>query len=238
MWHRQAADAALGAPGPKVLVCSVGSMPGVDGTRTSWTYDAADHLIREVVTLTTGPVRDAQFAYDAAGNRTSETINGVTIAATFNRRDQIVQRGAANYTYTANGDLAQIVDSTHTTHYTWDSAGRLAGATLSDGQAVTCAADADGQRVARTVAGITEQQIWDPTTPYGDAVLTTDASGTPIRRTTRMSRPTYFGLLATFGESTRQAYTNLRRSCIRGGQPWICCRISCRWAPASTSTIW
>ena len=49
-----------------------GSLPSSAGT-TTFTYDKSNHLV-----AATGPAGNYQYAYDAFGNRVSETVNGVT----------------------------------------------------------------------------------------------------------------------------------------------------------------
>ncbi len=52
---------------------------------------------------------DYQYSYDAAGNRTSETVPAplvgtVTTTSTFNAANQLTARGNVTYTYDANGN--------------------------------------------------------------------------------------------------------------------------------------
>ncbi len=76
---------------------------------TTYTYDALDRLTRARTLSSLGLVNsDYQYTYDAAGNRTSESVPGllgtVTTSSSFNDADQLTARGNVTYSYDANGN--------------------------------------------------------------------------------------------------------------------------------------
>ncbi|MDQ6713913.1 MAG: hypothetical protein M3Z28_12100, partial [Candidatus Dormibacteraeota bacterium] len=119
----------------------------------SYTLDALNRLAQ--VTYTNGD--KATYRYDAAGNRLTQSVNGVATNYGYNAAGQLTTVGATNYGYDAEGNLISAgADS-----FSWDWAGRLSGATVS-GTASTYTYDGDGTRVAARVgAGSTTNYLWD-----------------------------------------------------------------------------
>jgi RHS repeat-associated protein len=166
---------ALGPAGNRLAVTEV------DGSSIEWTYDNAYRLIGERRLDSGGStVSETAFTYDAAGNRLSMTVDGVTTVYAYNALDQLLSAGSAAFTYDAMGNLVQVVDGLETTTYAFDALDRLTGATLADGTALSYAYDADGRRVQQEVAGSITNFIWDEASPYGDVVLETDAGGATL----------------------------------------------------------
>jgi RHS repeat-associated protein len=102
-----------------------------DGT-WAYTYDATGQLTHAVFTPNSSdPDRltgqDLQYVYDAAGNRTTTVINGVTTTYTVNDRNEYTQVGATSYTYDANGNMISQTNSTGTTAYTYNVNNQLTG---------------------------------------------------------------------------------------------------------------
>jgi YD repeat-containing protein len=74
---------------------------------TTYGYDKLDRLTSAVTKDLLGLVTDDYgYVYDAAGNRTSDTVNGAATPAVFNDADQLTSRGAVavTYSYDANGN--------------------------------------------------------------------------------------------------------------------------------------
>ena len=128
-----------------------------DGTTDAWniayTYDALAR-VRQVYTSQSGTaLRRHEYAFDIAGNRTSETVTlgigtpGSGTGWSYNLGNQI-----AGYTYDARGNLTN--DGVNTT--TWDRANRL----LSTA-GVTTTYDGLGNRVTRTAGGVTTRTLLD-----------------------------------------------------------------------------
>jgi len=99
-------------------------------------------------------VRRHQYAFDPAGNRTSETVtigagSPTTTNFAYNPGNQIANSG---YTYDARGNLTN--DGVNT--YTWDRANRLLSST-----GVSYAYDGLGNRITRTAGGVTVRTLLD-----------------------------------------------------------------------------
>jgi RHS repeat-associated protein len=136
-----------------------------------FTYDELDQLTKEEY-WTSGygsAGTTIQYAYDALGNRTSVTNNGVGTTYSYNtEKNRLTAVGGASYQYDAAGNL--ISDGAKT--YTWDNANQLkqvqAGANT-----YSFTYDALGRRVSKTVNGTAEYYHYD-----GDKVAyVTNSSG-------------------------------------------------------------
>ncbi len=152
----------------------------LDGTWT-YTYDGDQRLTHAVFASNnpaTTPNQDLAYTYDAAGNRTSTIINGVTTPYTVNNMNQYTNVGGVAYIYDAAGHLTS--DGTNT--YTYGPTGQLAGIT---GGAVTASFvyNALGQQITSTSNGQTTQNIVDPG-GLGGIVGTLDGSGDVISHMT------------------------------------------------------
>ena len=129
-----------------------------DGSYDAWdiatTYDALARVRQAHTTQGGANVRRHQYAFDPAGNRTSETVtigagSPTTTNFAYNPGNQITNSG---YTYDARGNLTN--DGVNT--YTWDRANRL----LSSA-GVTTAYDGLGNRITSTVSGATARHLLD-----------------------------------------------------------------------------
>jgi RHS repeat-associated protein len=153
----------------------------VSGKRTSWTYDDAYRLIRETVANASGTtVSELAFAYDAAGNRTSTTANGVTTIYQYNQLDQLTSAGPVQYTYDDRGNLTAVTEGSNTTSYTYDPANRLKRAVMPNGTSTNFAYDADGRLTRQNVGSIVRGYAWDEQSEYGDVVYEYDGTNTPV----------------------------------------------------------
>ncbi len=118
----------------------------------SYTVDALNRLTG--VTYPNGDV--VSYTYDAAGNRLTQTVNGVPRTYTYDAAGQMTSDGTSTYTYDADGNLV----SRGTDTFTWDYDGRMTGATIG---AVTSSYsyDADGTRIGKTVGAVATTFVWD-----------------------------------------------------------------------------
>lgn len=123
-----------------------------DGTE-NYTLDELNRLTN--VTYANGDV--VSYTYDAAGNRLTQTVNGVTTNTyTYDTAGQMTSDGVTTYTYDAAGNLLTAgADS-----YSWDWKGRLASATVG-GTTVSYAYDGMDVRTSETVGGVTTPYLWD-----------------------------------------------------------------------------
>ena len=95
-----------------------------------YTYDADSQLTKAVFTPnSTDPdgltSQNLQYFYDAAGNRISETVNGVTTAYTTNNLNEYTAVDGASYSYDKDGNLTATTAGAHT--YTYNSQNQLIG---------------------------------------------------------------------------------------------------------------
>ena len=133
-----------------------------DGKWT-YTYDAIGQLTRGQFASTNVSIanQDLQYVYDAAGNRISTVINGVTTNYAANNLNQYTTVGGAVQTYDADGNLIKVVNGTQTTTYTYNKRNQLVGATTPEGT-FTYEYDAFGNRVASTKNGVRTDFLVDP----------------------------------------------------------------------------
>lgn len=165
----------------------MGNRTGVtedDGSRIEWDYDNYYHLTREArYSPTNDLLTETDFTYDLAGNRLTETVDGVTTTSAYNNLDQETQSvtgsSTTTYVYDSRGNLEQISDGVNTTTYTWDAQDRLINAVTPNGTAVYVY-DADGRRVQQTANGQVINYLWDELSTYGDVVLETNGSGATL----------------------------------------------------------
>jgi RHS repeat-associated protein/uncharacterized repeat protein (TIGR01451 family) len=97
------------------------------------------------------------YTYDAAGNRLTQVVNGVTTNYSYNAAGQLQTVGATAYSYDSDGNLIGAgADS-----FSWDWAGRLNGATVGSTTS-SYTYDGDGTRVAAKVGSAsTTNYLWD-----------------------------------------------------------------------------
>jgi RHS repeat-associated protein len=153
------------------------TMTTLDGA-WSYTYDAIGQLTRAVfLSANPGavPNQDLAYQYDAAGNRTSTVINGVTTAYVSNNLNQYTSIGAASFIYDANGNLTQKTEGGTTTAYAYNLENRLTGITLP-GDGWSFQYDALGNPIAETHAGQTVRNLVDPV-DLGDVVARFSGAG-------------------------------------------------------------
>lgn len=110
-----------------------------------YSYDDVGHLLA----VTRNGVESARFAYDENGNR----IRAYGQQASYDNRDRLLQFGAAQYSYTANGELSSMQVGDAVTRYFYDGSGRLNGAEVAGGKRIDYIVDALGRRIGRKADG-------------------------------------------------------------------------------------
>ncbi len=122
------------------------------------------------------------IAYDAVGN----IVNLEGTGFNHDNADQITTQTAPNATWTfdRSGAVTKMLGANGTTTFAYDAAGRLARATVQPpaGSAITVTYgyDGDGNRISRTVGGVTTQYGWDPNASVPQLVL--EQSGGVVQR--------------------------------------------------------
>lgn len=118
----------------------------------------------------------ASFLYDAAGNRTSQTVNSATTTYQYNALDQLTSAGAVTYLYNGRGDMTKITNGSNITNYTYNAADQLTNVTAT-GVNATYVYNADGKRVKQTLGSTVTNYLWDEASAYGDVVYEYNSSG-------------------------------------------------------------
>ncbi len=129
-----------------------------NGRTTLYTYDTLYRLTTENITDLVNGNYNAAYTYDKVGNRTYETINGVSTAYTVDANDRLTQAGTTAYTYDANGNTLTESEGGNTTTYAYNAKNEMVGSSQA-GQTTVYLYNADGIRVIkRDVAADT--QTW------------------------------------------------------------------------------
>src|SRR5579884_216787 len=138
------------------------SVTEADGSVVSYGYDGAHRLTSESRTGTNPYTKS--YVVDGVGNRTSQTVGGVTTSFTYDADDELTSTSGGivnSYGYNANGEQTSrtLSGTAYTLSYDFD--GQL---TSLKGGGVTksFAYDALGRRISRTAGGVTTQFLTDP----------------------------------------------------------------------------
>ncbi len=144
-----------------------------DGT-FDYEYDALGRLTRERKMAG----NDVVLAFNAVGNATTKTVNGMSATRAYNNDDELTgesgPNGTTTYTYTPRGALATIVNANGTTTFTYDDLDRLVGVALPGGEQITYKYDVSGRLLARTDSQGERRCLPMPATPLrlDDCALT------------------------------------------------------------------
>ncbi len=158
-----------------------------DGEWT-YTYDADSQLTLAIfATNNTDPdgltAQNLQFAYDAAGNRISETVNGLVTTYVVNNVNEYTSSTTSGvttgYQYDADGNLVAQTGPGGTTSYTFNELDQLTAVGRLNLSA-SYRYDALGNQNSRTINGVTTNFEIDPTVA-GGAVVASFGSGGALR---------------------------------------------------------
>jgi RHS repeat-associated protein len=146
------------------------------GRTLNWSYDGIYRLTNETISLDPHSVNGSVgYGLDPVGNRQSQTssIPGITSGAfTYDPDDRLNTE-----TYDANGNTLTSGGRT----FTYDFENRLKS--MTEGTvAVTLAYDADGNRVAKTVNGVTTRYLVDDLNPTGYAQVVEEVTNGAVTR--------------------------------------------------------
>ena len=129
----------------------------IGGVTDTWTYTYAP--AGDLVGVKRNGADVEQYGYDANGNRTSATVNGTSVVASYDAQDRLLQYGATQFTFNAAGDLASRTVGGQVTTYRYDAMGNLLSATLPSGTVIDYVVDGNNQRVGRKVNGALVQGL-------------------------------------------------------------------------------
>jgi fibro-slime domain-containing protein/RHS repeat-associated protein len=143
------------------------------GRTVDYTYDALNRLTKEHISGDAAVNGALDYTYDAVGNRLrrDSTVPGVTSStSTYDGNDRLTSD-----TYDQNGNTV----SSNGTTYTFNFEDRLASA---NGGGVIYTYDGDGNRVAKTVGGVTTRYLIDTNNLTGHAQVFEELQGVVVVR--------------------------------------------------------
>ncbi|MEW6269719.1 MAG: PASTA domain-containing protein [Thermodesulfobacteriota bacterium] len=170
----------LGPAGDRLQVVEAG--PATSGRTVSYAYDTVGRLAAEVIDGPgPGDDRAIGYVYDAVGNRTQMTRDGVVTAYAYDANDRLLSEATGavtvTYEYDDNGNLIRRSDGSAVASYDFDDENRLIGADLPAGT-VSYAYDADGIRIGKTAGGVSTEFLVDKNRPYAQVVVETTGTTT------------------------------------------------------------
>ncbi|MEW8693571.1 MAG: RHS repeat-associated core domain-containing protein [Candidatus Thiodiazotropha endolucinida] len=157
---------------------ATGRRTGIDelsGRTTSYSYDDLYRLTGESITDSQHGDYSASYQYDAVGNRTYSTIDGVQTAYTYDANDRLTQQGGTRYTYDANGStLTETLDTT-TVIYSYNAKNELMSVT-QNGVTTEYGYNPNGIRTSKSENGITTSYIVDENRDYAQVLVEDDGT--------------------------------------------------------------
>jgi RHS repeat-associated protein len=146
-----------------------------NGRATSFGYDIVYKLLSETIASDPAPANNGTIGYsdDAVGNRLTRSSTVAAIppsSATYDTNDRI-----SSDTFDNNGNTL----TGGTNSYSYDFRDEL---TSANGGAVTMVYDGDGNRVAKTVGGVTTGYLIDDNNPTGYAQVVEELTGGAVQR--------------------------------------------------------
>jgi RHS repeat-associated protein/uncharacterized repeat protein (TIGR01451 family) len=148
------------------------SVVELDGRIVDYTYDNAYRLMSETIAGAT-PAGAISYTYDTVGNHLTRTSTVAGIAAasySYDANDRL-----NGTTYDNNGNTTAVDDET----YIYDFLNHLTGTSGGISQAY----DGDGNRVTKTVGGVTTQYLVDNLNPTGYAQVVEELVGGVVQHT-------------------------------------------------------
>ena len=119
------------------------------------------------------------YGYNQNGNRTSATVSGSSINATYDDQDRLVTYGTDTYQYSPSGRLQRRTSGGDTTEYVYDALGNLLSVSLPGGDTVAYLLDGADRRISRQVNSTPAERFlyagWQP-------VAQLDAGGALVSR--------------------------------------------------------
>ena len=153
----------------------------------SYSYDADSQLLQAVFAPNSSDpdgltAQDLQYVYDDAGNRISETVDGVTTTYVTNNANEYTTSSTngvtTSYQYDANGNLIGQIVGGSTTSYTYNDLNQLTTAS-GPGESASYAYDPLGSLISQTINGATTHYMVDPV-GLGNIVASYGATGGPV----------------------------------------------------------
>jgi len=150
------------------------------GGRTSdYIYDELYRLTTEDITDAVNGNHSASYQYDAVGNRTQSTINGVQTLYTVDDNDRLIQQGGETFTYDDNGNTITKAIDADITVYSYTPKNELEQADITVLGSNTVSSyfyDVDGIRSRKVANGETVDFLTDANRAYAQVVKETNAT--------------------------------------------------------------
>jgi RHS repeat-associated protein len=128
-------------------------------SRFDYSYD----LSGQIATIIKNGAVVESYDYDGNGNRTTATVGGTGITATYDDQDRLTLYGGTSYTYNGAGDLHTRTTGAQVTACDYDQVGNLLRVILPDGTVIAYIVDALDRRIGKKVNGTLVQGFL-----YGD----------------------------------------------------------------------
>lgn len=155
----------------------------LDGRTTAYCYDNLYRLTDEVIfdspaspitegclTDTSGADYTATYDYDWVGNRTFETVDGVSTAYSYDMNDRLTQTGGTTFTYDNNGNtLTETLDGV-VKSYSWDGKNKLISLEESGSNIASYTYNHRGMRTSKTEGVTTTNFIIDENRDYAQVL--------------------------------------------------------------------
>jgi RHS repeat-associated protein len=148
----------------------------LSGRTVNWNYDGIYRLTNEsIASAPSGDNGAVSYGLDPVGNRLSDasSLSGISSGTWGYSADDEV----SSETYDANGN----VTATGGKSFTYDSENHLMSMTAS-GTSATIVYDGDGNRVSKTVNGVTTRYLVDDLNPTGYAQVVEELQGSAVTR--------------------------------------------------------
>ncbi len=149
------------------------------GRTTAYGYDDLYRLTTEQISDGQNGDYSASYQYDAVGNRTYSTVNGVQTAYSYDANDRLTQQGGTRYTYDANGNTLNESLDTDTVSYGYNAKNELVGVTQS-GVTTEYDYNPNGIRTSKTEGGVTTGYVVDENRDYAQVLVEQDGANSIV----------------------------------------------------------
>ena len=142
------------------------------GRYTDYSYDNLYRLTDEVIKASidaTAVSYAANYQYDWVGNRTYETVDGVSTAYGYDLNDRLTSQGGTTYSYDNNGNTKTETLDGNVTSYTYNSKNKLTSIEKA-GVVTGFTYDSNGIRNSKTENGLTTTYVVDSNRDYAQVL--------------------------------------------------------------------
>ena len=143
------------------------------GRLSAYVYDDLYRLVEEAISDPANGDHQSLYQYDAVGNRTQATVNGVVTTYDYDANDRLLSQGGTSYTYDDNGNTLVEISGAGSTSYVWDARNRLVEATTPAGT-LLYGYDINGIRTSRSESGVTTNFVVDHNQQYAQVLAETE----------------------------------------------------------------